>query len=170
MNVLYLLKTLKTNKLSELVAVMEVAPIDFNIAIWDAIKNGEIEVDENKDKVKALKKEIDGTWHNPELADKIIRVMEQYASEQTNITTGRLAGYMKDPVTYKGYPLHEYLMTLEYLVDTGRVLRQEFEVPKIKGRPYHKFVFLCLKENELQSEDWNARAINKWIDDFAKVK
>jgi len=76
--------------------------------------------------------------------------------------------YMKDPATGKGYPLHEYLMTMQYLIDTGQVLEHVVSVPQTKKRPFHRFVFLCLPGND--NEEWNAKAINKWIADFEKSK
>lgn len=167
MNILYLLETLKTEKLSDLTATMDMAPLDMNLAVWDALDNGDIEIDEEKDKVKALKKAE--AWHDPDLATKLIRTIQHYAANETNITRGRLNSYMKDPVTSLGYPLHEYLMTLQYLIDKGQVVEEVISVPEVKDkRPYHKFVFLCLPEND--NQEWNARAVNKWIDDFEKTK
>jgi len=166
MNVLYLLKTLETNKLSELVAAMDMVPLDMNIAIWDAIDRGEIEVDEKKDRVKPLL--TWEYWHDPELASKIMRVLEQYTRNKSNITVGRLNSYMKEPVTNSGYKLHEYLMTTQYLIDTGKILEHVVSVPKTPKRPYHKFVFLCLPGND--NEEWNAASVNKWIAEFEKIR
>ena len=166
MNIPYLLKTLNTNKLSELMQTIDTPPLDSNLAVWEALDRGEIEIDEDKDRVKALAEPQ--PWHNPDLATKLIRVIQHYAQNETNITRGRLNGYMKDPLTSQGYPIHEYLMTLQYLIDEGQVIEEVVSVPKTKGRPYHRFVFLCLPGND--NAEWNARAVNKWIDDFAKVK
>lgn len=166
MNILYLLKILETNKLSELVQVIDLPPLDMNLALWGAIDRGEIEIDEKKDRVKALKDAE--PWHNPELAGKILSVIQHYAGNESNITVGRLNSYMKDPVSGNGYPIHEYLMSTQYLIDNGTVVEEVVSVPGTKKRPYHKFVFLCLPEND--NQEWNARAVNKWIDDFAKSK
>lgn len=184
MNVLYLLKTLDTTKLSELVQAMDMPPLDFNIVLWDALDRGEIEVDEEKDSIKALKEAE--TWHNPDISTKVLRVIQQYARNQSNVTAGRLNGYMKDPMSGKGYPLHEYLMSVQYLIDTGQIIEEVIEVPeksesvtnkrgKTKKkviRPKHKFVFLCLPENGENNAEWNAKAVNKWISEFdnAKIK
>lgn len=166
MNILYLLKTLKTSKLSEFVANIDEAPLDINIAIWDAIDLGEIEVDEKKDFIKPLK--VYDTWHDKDLAGKILRVVQQYAKNETNITRGTLYGFMKDPATRLGYATHEYLMTLQYLIDTGVLEEQVVSVPEVKKkRPYHQFVFICLPNNP-NSEEWNSRVINKWIAQFEK--
>lgn len=160
MNIPYLLKALKTDKLSELVANIDLPPIDMNLAIWDSIDRGEIEVNDEKDRVTALKDAEPSS--NSDLTNKIIRVIQHYAKNQTNITRGRLNSYIKDPVTSQGYPWHEYIMAVQHLVDSGQVIEDITSVPKAKDRPYHKFVFLCLPENKDNAE-WNAREINNWI-------
>lgn len=165
MNIPFLIKTLKTNKLSEVVANIDAAPIDMNLAIWDAIDSGAITVDEKKDSIEA--NQPAGGWRNPELASKIIRTIQHYANNEANITRGRLLGTIKDPVSMKGYPLHEYLMTLQDLIDEGEVIELDIEIPEIKKkRPYHHFVFLCLPGND--NEEWNAKAVNKWIAEWEK--
>lgn len=166
MNILYLIKCLNTNKLSELAEAIDAPPLDMNLAIWEAIDRGEIEVDEKKDRITVLK-EAD-VWTDEGLANKIIRVLQHYATNETNITRGRLQSYIKDPLTGQGYAFHEYIMTLQSLVDSGIVVEETIAVPKTKNRPYHRFVFLCLPENP--NAEWNAKAVNKWIADFANSK
>lgn len=167
MNVLYLLKCLDSKKLSDLTAAMDMPPIDLNLTIWKAIDDGDIEIDEEKDRVKALKDAE--AWHNPDLASKLIRVFQHYADNEANITRGKLSSYMKDPMTGHGYPIHEFVMTLQYLIDQGTIEEQVISVPEIKNkRPYHRFVFLCLPGND--NEEWNSKAVNKWIADFEKAK
>lgn len=166
MNILYLLKILDTVKLSELVQVMDLPPLDMNLALWEAIDRGDIEVDEKKDRVKALKEAE--PWHNPDLSSKVLRVIQHYAKNESNITVGRLNSYMKDPVSGAGYPIHEYLMSTQYLIDNGTIIEDVMSIPGTKQRPYHKFVFLCLPGND--NQEWNARAVNKWIKDFEKSK
>lgn len=167
MNLLYLLKILDTKKLSELVANIDLPPLDTNLAIWDAIDADEVEIDEDKDRVTPLK-----TWQassDPELTNKLIRVIQHYAANQTNITRGRLNSYIKDPVSSRGYPWHEYLMAVGHLVDEGHVVEEVISVPGVKKiRPPHKFVFLGLPEND--NAEWNAKAVNKWITDFENNK
>lgn len=170
MNILYLLKVLDTNKLSELVKNMELPPLDINLALWDAVDAGEIEINQKKDRVKALK-EAD-PWRDADLANKLIRVVQHYARDEANVTVGRMHGYIKDPLTEVGYKVHEYLMTMQYLIDSGQVIEMPISVPKTAKRPYQKFVFLCLPENAEHNEEWNARVVNKWIDNWkpSKVK
>lgn len=169
MNIPYLLKTIGTVKLSELVAVIDAPPIDLNLAIWDSIDNGEIEVDEDKDRVKLTAKDAQ-PWHNPDLATKIIRVAQHYAANEVNINKGRLDAYIRDPKTGAGEPMHEYLMTLQYLIDTGQLVQEIVSLPKTPKRPYHKFLFLCLPENAEVNQEWNAKQINSWIARFESNK
>lgn len=165
MNILYLLKCLGTNKLSDLTVSIDTPPLDLNLAIWEAIDRGEIEVDEGKDRVKALKEAE--PWSNSQLASKLIRVFQHYAQNEANITRGRLGSYMKDPINGQGYPVHEFVMTLQSLIDAGTIEEEVITVPELKGkRPFHRFVFLCLPGNN--NQEWNAKAVNKWIADFAK--
>lgn len=167
MNILYLLKILDTKKLSELVANIDLPPLDLNLAIWDAEKAGQIEIDPDKDKVKALT-EPEITFDS-DLASKLLRVMQQYESQGINITRGRLNNMIKDPVTGLGYGYHEYLMALHYLIDSGQIVEEAVSVPEIKNkRPFHKFVFLQFPNNP--NEDWNRNEVNKWIENFAKSK
>lgn len=166
MNIPYLLKILGTNKLSELVANIDLPPLDLNLAIWDAEKAGEIEVDPDKDKVKALKKpEI---TFDSDLANKLLRTMQHYEAKEINITRGRLNNAIKDPVSGSGYPYHEYLMALHYLIETDQISEEVVSVPKTGDRPYHKFVFLQFPGND--NADWNRDQVNKWIANFHKKK
>lgn len=162
MNILYLLKILDTNKISELVGNIDLPPIDINLAIWGAIDRGEIELDESKDRIRALKSHE--ASFDSDLASKLLRVIQHYASKETNVTRGTLNSVIKDPSTGNGYAWHEYVMALQYLIDSGQVLELEVSVPKTKSRPYHKFVFLGLEGND--NEEWNSREVNKWIANF----
>jgi hypothetical protein len=166
MNIPYLLKILDTNKLSELVANIDLPPLDLNLIIWDAEKAGQIEINDKKDRVKALT-EPEITFDS-DLASKLLRVMQQYESQELNVTRGRLNSMIKDPTTNIGYPYHEYLMALHYLIDSGQITQEEVSVPKNKDRPYHKFVFLQFPDNP--NEDWNRGEVNKWIANFNKKK
>lgn len=166
MNIPYLLKILNTNKISELVANIDLPPIDINLAIWDAIKAGQVEVDEKKDKIKALvKPEVS---FDADLSSKLIRVIQHYASKEVNVSRGTLNSVIKDPATDRGYPWHEYLMALHYLIDSGQIVEELVAVPKEGERPYHKFVFLCLPENN--NEEWNRREVRKWVANWRKQK
>lgn len=168
MNIPYLLKILDTNKLQELVANIDLPPIDLNLAIWDAEKAGQVEINEKKGTIKALvEPEVS---FDSDLASKLLRVIQHYASKEINVTRGTLNGVIKDPQTGTGYAWHDYIMALQYLIDTEQIVEEQMEVAKTKARPYHKFVFLCLADNP--NEDWNQREVNKWVANFkpSKVK
>lgn len=159
----YLIKTLKTNKLSEVVTCIDEPPIDMNLAIWDAEEKGQIKITQAKDRIEVIADVVE-PWHDPELANKIMRVIQHYAAGETTINRGRLDGQIKDPLTNEGYKRYQYLMTLQYLVDTGLIVEEVVSVPGVKGkRPPHKFVFLCLPENGELNQEWNAKQINNWL-------
>ena len=188
MNVPYLLKCMDTEVLDELVANIDLPPLDMNLAIWDAIDRGEIEVDEEAEI------EVDGKTHTgtvkllvePEpssdsgLKNKILRTIQHYSRDEVNITRGRLNSQVKDMSTGKGYGWHDYIMAVQHLIDGGLVVQHVIDVPpvtkekvsksgkrKVKViRPAHKFAFLGLAENEDKNEEWNAAAVNKWIADM----
>lgn len=182
-NVAYLLKILNTESLPELTANMDMPALDMNLAIWEAIDRGEIEVNEEEQvgemmgSVRILKEPEPSS--DPELKNKILRVIQHYAREETNVTRGRLNGYVKDPTTGQGYPWHEYLMAVQHLIDGELVIQDVIDVPaKVKKfkdkkgrdktkvlRPAHKFAFLGLADNAEQNAEWNAKSVNKWIED-----
>lgn len=166
-NIPYLLRILDTNKLSELVANIDLPPLDTNLLIWDAEKDGQIEINEPKDRVKSLVQHE--VTFDSDLASKLLRVMQKYESEEVNVSRGFLNRLIKDPETGLGYPYHEYLMALHYLIDSEQIQQEVVEVPEVKGkRPYHKFVFLQFPDNP--NEDWNRNEVNKWIANWAKKK
>lgn len=165
-NIPYLLKILNTNKLSELVANIDLPTLDINLLIWDAEKAGQIEIDVEKDSVTALT-EPEITF-NSDLANKLIRTMQHYEAQEINVTRGRLNSAIKDPTTGQGYAWHEYLMALHYLIESKQIIQMDVGVKKTEKRPYHKFVFLCFPDNP--NEDWNRNEINKFIASFAKKK
>lgn len=159
---------MRTDKLSEVVANIDAAPIDFNLALRDALKAGEIEIDEKKDSITSLVENPEG-WRDPELADKILRTIGHYTDNEVNITRGRLLSTIKDPVTGKGYATHEYLMTVQDMIDKGEIIELDILIPEIKNkRPKNHFVFLCLPDKP--NEEWNAKAVNKWIAEWEKKK
>lgn len=168
MNIPYLLKKLDTTELSELAANIDLPILDMNLAIWDSIDKGEISVDEEKNEVKLLVEPTPS--FDDDLKSKLLRVVQHYAKNGSNVTRGRLTTYIKDPVTNQGYGWHEYITTLEFMIDNGEIVQEVIDVPGVKKkRPPHKFAFLCLPENNENgvNEEMNAKAVSKWIDDFA---
>lgn len=166
-NILYLLKCLETNKVSELVANIDAPLLDINLALWDAERAGEIEVDYEKDRIKVLGEAVPN--RDADLSDKIMRAVEYYVSKEMNLTVGKLTTWVKNQGSDHNYLYHDYICTLQSLIDSGQLLEEIVTVPEVKNkRPYHKFVFLCLPGND--NENWNAREINKWIERFEKNK
>ena len=175
MNVAYLLKILNTDQLSELVANIDEPALDMNLAIWEAIDRGEIVVDEEAGTVKLVSDPEPSS--DPDLKNKILRVIQHYAREEINVTRGRLNSLVKDPITGKGYPWHEYIMAVQHLIDGELVHQDVIDVPAAtkkftdkKGRkktkeirPAHKFAFLGLAENGEKNAEWNAKEVDKWI-------
>lgn len=166
MNIVYLLQILGTRKLSSLIENIDLSLFDINLALFDAEEAGEISIDRNKDKIKALKEPVPSC--DKVLEDKIYRVIQHYARKEVNITMGKLLSWLKNPMAEYNYPYHECLMAIQHLVDTGKVIEIEASVPKLKDRPFHRFVFLCLPDND--NEEWNAREINKFIDNWKATK
>jgi hypothetical protein len=181
MNIPYIVKCLETDSIEELVGNIDAAPLDMNLAIWEAIDEGFIEVDDDKGTIKLLKEpELSS---DPELKNKILRTIQHYARDEVNITRGRLNSQVKDMSTGKGYAWHEYLIAVQHLIDGELIVADEVKVPQAtkkftdkKGRkkekvirPAHTFVFLGLAENAEKNEEWNARAVNKWIDEFEQA-
>lgn len=178
MNIPFLLSILETESIEDLVANIDAAPLDMNLAIWESIDRGEIEVNDEEGTVKLLKKPEPSS--DPELRNKILRTIQHYARDEVNITRGRLNSQVKDMSTGKGYAWHEYLCAVQHLIDDKIIVADEVDVPQStkkftdkKGRkkekilrPAHKFVFLGLAENAEVNQEWNARAVNKWIDEF----
>lgn len=145
---------------------IDLPPIDINLAIWDAVNDGWIEVDEKKDKITPLR--VPEVSFDADLSNKLIRVIQHYASKEINVTRGTLNSVIKDPTTDRGYPWHEYIMALHYLIESGQVVEEIVGVPKEGKRPYHKFVFLCLPEND--NDEWNKREVNKFVANWRKQK
>ncbi len=165
-NIPYLLKILKTNKLSELVENIDAPPIDINLAIWDAEERGHVKIDPKKDRIEALvEPEVS---FDSDLASKLLKTIQHYTKQGINPTRGTINGVIKEPMTERGYKWHDYLTSLQYLIDSGQVLEMEGSVPKSGKRPYHKFVFLCLPDNP--NDDWNRNELNKWIANWEKNK
>ena len=181
MNVAYLTHILKTDSLVEIYGNIDLPPLDANLAVWDAVARGEIELDEENDKIKLLKPAVASS--DPDLRNKILGTIQHYSDNKININRGRLNPQIKDQLTGIGYGWHEYIMAIQHLIDDGIIVEQVVEVPeatqtivKKSGkkkekvlRPAHKFAFLVLTENTDVSEEWNAREINKWIASFEQA-
>lgn len=159
MNILYLLKTLDTTNLEDVVKSIDLAPLDLNLAIGEAEARGEIEVDREKGKIKALVESTD-TWHDPELADKILRTMDLYAAQKHNLTAGRLNSLIYIPGGDNFYKLHEYLMTVQHLIDTGVIYEDKRTIPEVNKMPGTTLIFLC--REGIGDKSWNDADTEEW--------
>lgn len=170
MNLPYLAKCLETNKLSDLIGVIDLVPLDLNLVLDEAVDSGEMEINREKDSFKILVENPD-PYYNPELTNKLLRTIQNYHKRGTNPTRGRLNTLIKDPMgMYPGYLTHEYIMSMQYLVDSGQVVEEIVDLPAVKKkRPAHKFVFIGDPNNPHNAE-WNARSVNKWIAQYEKTK
>lgn len=183
MNIPYLLKCLDTDQLSELTVNIDLPPLDLDLAIWDAIDDGDISINEKTGKITVLKEAVPSS--DEVLTSKILRTIQHYVKNNTNISRGRLNSLIKDPEGgVNNYPWHEYIMAVQKLIDDGIIIEDVIDVPEHKkfykdkkgrnkekvDRPAHKFAFLCLPEND--NAEWNARVVNNWIAswDDTKVK
>lgn len=179
MNVAYLIEALGTNDLKEVVANIDLPPLDMNLAIWEAIDRGEVEVDEERGTIDVVLDPAPSS--DADLKSKVLRVIQHYARENTNITRGRLNVYIKDPGTGEGYPWHEYVMVLQHLLDGELIEEEVIEVEEKRAtvknpetgkkeeqvvRPGHKFAFLGLAENGEKNAEWNRAAVDKWLADM----
>jgi hypothetical protein len=165
-NVLYLLKQLETNKLSVLVENIDAPLLDINVALFESEDSGQVKIDHKKDKIEALQEATPS--YDVDLADKMLSVIKHYASKEINISAGKLQSWVKNPGLDHNYPYHDYVCTLQYLIDTNQIIEETVTVPQMNKRPFHRFVFLCLKDNP--NEEWNSREVNKWIARWDKNK
>lgn len=165
-NIPYLLKVLKTTDLEILVQNIDAPLLDINVALFEAEDNGEIEVNRKKGKVKVLV-DVEPS-RDDALAEKILKIMRHYEKKEINISVGKLTSWAKNSAIDYNYPYHVYICTLQSLIDSGEIQEQEVSVPKLKDRPYHRFVFLCFDGNP--NEDWNAKEVQKWITNWENNK
>lgn len=179
-NIPYLAQVLKTEKFSEVYGNLDLTILDANLAIWDSIKAGEIEVNEEEDTIKVLVPVVPSS--DADLGNKLLRTIQHYAENDTIISRGRLNPQIKDPLTGKGYPYHDYIMALQHLIDEGVVVESVLDIKEKKkfvttkkgkqkevlAHPAHKFAFLGLPENDEKNEEWSAKVANKWVADIEK--
>lgn len=140
--------------------------LDINLAIDDAIEAGQIEVDREKDRIELLQKPE--VTFDSDLAGKLLRTMQHYAKKELNITRGRLTSLVKNNGSQFNYPYHDYLMALQYLIDSKQIEVEEVTIPKQGKRPFQKWFVLQFPGNP--NEDWNRNAVNKFIANWNKNK
>lgn len=159
---LTLIKVLATNDLDIIVANIELPPIDIDVMLYEAQENGEVEIDKEKNTIKALK-EPEYLYSEPKLYGQIMKLVEHYDKQEANITKSRLEGVVLNPGGF-GYPRHDFVCTLFCIEENAKVKKYEIKVPKSKKRPAHTFEFYTL----LDHQEYGAKAVNAFIDSFDK--
>lgn len=159
---LTLLKALNTNDLDIGVANIELPPIDIDVMLYEAQANGEIEIDKEKNTIKALK-EPEYLYSEPKLYGQIMKLIENYDAQEANITKSRLEGVVLNPGGF-GYPRHDFICTLYCIEEDAKVKKYEIAVPKSKKRPAHTFEFYTL----LDHQEFGAKAVSSFMDKFDK--
>ena len=160
---LTLLKSLATNDLDIIVANIELPPIDIDVMLYEAQENGEIEIDREKNTIKALK-EPEYLYSEPKLYKQITKLIAHYDSQKANITKSRLEGVVLNPGGF-GYPRHDFLCTLFCIEEDAKVKKYEISVPKTKKYPEHTFEFYTY----LDHQEFGAKAVNDFISKFDTI-
>lgn len=167
---LTLLKALDTADLMAVVKNMAMSPLDIDLILYAAIDNGEVEVDKEKNTIKALKEPVK-IYYDPLLASKLVEIIKRYDKQKANITYNRLMQDVLAPGSPHGYPVHDFACTLyalenNLIVGYPKLNRYEIDVPEIKNkRPYNKYVFYTY----LDHQEFGAKAINQYIEQWQKI-
>ena len=160
---LTLLKAVDTKDLEKLVRYMSLPPIDIDVMLYEAIKNGDIEVNKRKGTIKALKAPEEA-YFNEKLLEQMKKVIHFYDDQEANITESRLEQIVLDPMGLNGYLKHDFYCTLLKLKMLPEVKKYEIKVAKNGPRPAHTFVFYTF----LDHQEFGAKAVNDFIKQFAK--
>lgn len=167
---LTLLEALKTEDLKTVVGYLDMAPLDIDLLLYEAQENGDIEINKEKAKIKALKpaKEL---YYEPQLAEKLLKIIKRYDDQDANITRSRLEEVTLNLQGKRGYPIHDFICTmyaLEQHEDKAwpEVYKYEISVPEVKKkRPANTFVFYTL----LDHQEYGAKAVNDFIEQWDKL-
>ena len=164
-----LLKAVDSNKLSDFVGdrtgkgVLDLCPLDIDVLVDEALENGEIEIDKEKNEIKRLK-EPESSYYNEKLLNQIKKLIRSYDKDGLNITSSRIQLKALDS-TGRGYLTHDIICTLYYLDECGEVNMYEINVPKKKNRPAHTFKFYTY----LDHQEFGAKAVNDFISKFDTI-
>lgn len=160
---LTLIKALATKDLDIVVANIELPPIDIDVMLYEAQENGEIEIDKEKNTIKALK-EPEVLYSDTKLYKQITKLIAHYDSQEANITKSRLEGVVLNPGGF-GYPRHDFLCTLFCIEEDAKIKKYEIKVLKTKKRPEHAFEFYTY----LDHQEFGAKAVNAFMDKFDTI-
>ena len=165
-----LLKALDTTDLGRVVGYLSMAPIDIDLMLYEAQDNGEVEINKEKGTVKLLK-EPEDIYYSVDLAPKLVKIIQRYDMQGSNITRSRLEEITLALNGKYGYPIHDFICTL-YALTEGKVYlypkvnKYDISLPEIKKkRPYHLFEFYTF----LDHQEFGAKAVNAAIDQWSKL-
>ena len=168
---LTLLDALKTDDLKTVVGYLDMSPLDIDLLLYEAQENGEVEINKEKAKIKALKPAVD-LYYDKVLAQKIIKIIKRYDALDANITRTRLEEITLNLQGKHGYPIHDFVCTmyaLEHHQDKSwpEVFTYEISVPAIKKpfRPANTFIFYTL----LDHQEFGSKAVNDFIAQWDKL-
>lgn len=162
---LTLLKALDTTDLEKVVGNLDMAPIDVDVMLYDAQEAGDIEVDRNKNKIKALS-EPDALYSNSALLTQMRKLISYYDKQSANITKTRLEMICLDPMGKNGYLNQDVICTLYVLEHQDDIRKYDITVPKKKTRPEHTFEFYTFVEHQ----DFGKEAVDNFIKQFDGAK
>lgn len=168
---LTLLEALKTDDLKTVVGYLDMSPLDIDLLLYEAQENGEVEINKEKAKIKALKPAVD-LYYDKALAVKIIKIIKRYDDQDANITRSRLEEITLNLQGKRGYPIHDFVCTMYAIesnasADWPEVYHYEISVPAIKKpfRPANTFIFYTL----LDHQEFGSKAVNDFIAQWDKL-
>lgn len=170
---LTLLDALKTDDLKTVVGYLDMSPLDIDLLLYEAQENGEVEINKEKAKIKALKPAVD-LYYDKVLAVKIIKIIKRYDDQEANITRSRLEEITLNLQGKRGYPIHDFVCTMHAIENGLPVLpgitdvkTYEISVPAIKKpfRPANTFIFYTL----LDHQEFGSKAVNDFIAQWDKL-
>jgi len=158
----------KLSQLEIVISHMAMAPIDIDLILYGSKEDNSVVLDKEKGVIKVLK-EPDTLYYDRELAGKLIKIVEQYEKQDSNITLSRLE---KDVLDGGFYPVHDLVCTL-YALEQGKAFgypklnKYEISVPAIKKpfRPANTFIFYTL----LDHQEYGSKAVNDFIAQWDKL-
>lgn len=158
---LTLIKALKTDNLDIVVSNFELCPLDIDVLLYEAQASGEVEIDKEKNTIKALK-EPEELYYDQKLYDQIIKIVGFYDGVESNITRSKLEGIALDPSGGNGYKRHDLVCTLYFIEENAKVKKYEINMPKKGDRPEHTFTFYTLTDHQKFGQE----AVDRFIKTF----
>lgn len=176
-NILYLMRILnfKKGKLDDFFEqtglLLQESYLDVNIALWEAVDRGEISLT-NTDKGVVLEdkgKLLNRFGVDIDLAEKLVKVVNQYSKDGRLIDKNRLDSYvitgnLMDP------KFHVYFCALDWLVEEGKLIRDVITVEADKAFKRPKRVFMVFMMPGEQDKGFQQKFIDAWLSQFTFKK